>query len=318
MIMQLINILGTDVQLSLLSRPDLKGLPLGIIIEFNIYKGRFMGNDYCFYQSKSGREYTPSVYAYYTQKIEYVVKLPTVLITNKHDYNNRTRLIEQGVYFVSTSKYAFLPNLVANTLSRAKRKKAIKQLSPKAQFLLLYWMQNHNLGMDVSISTFLDKWGFSYVSISRALAELEQFQLCVSQKNKDNSKIYRFLKDRKTTWEESQSVLRNPVSKIVYSNTPIPSGYRVANISALSHYSMLNPEDVDSVAVLDKAFRVAAWKEQTNEIEGTYRIEVWCYEPAMFEGEQYVDRLSLVLSLREDYDARVEGEVERVINEMPW
>lgn len=33
---------------------------------------------------------------------------------------------------------------------------------------------------------------------------------------------------------------------------------------------------------------------------------------------EWVDKLSLVISLREDSDARVEGEVLRVINEIEW
>ena len=33
---------------------------------------------------------------------------------------------------------------------------------------------------------------------------------------------------------------------------------------------------------------------------------------------EWVDRLSLAVSLREDSDARVEGEVERLINDVEW
>ncbi len=313
-----INILGTNVRLTPLEKNETKGLMIGIIVEFNLYKGNFYDVEYCFYQSKSNKEYTPSVYAYYTQKIEQVVKIPVILITNKYDYNNRMRLVEQGVYFVAASKYAFLPNLIINTLSPRTNKKRVKQLSPKAQFHLLYWMQQPSLGEDVSIADFSEKWGFSYISISRALVELEQYGLCKSIKEKNNSKTYHFLKNRKTIWNEYQDILRNPVSKIVFSDTPIPGKHRITNISALSHYSMLNPDRIDSIAVLDSEFRAADWKGQTNEIEGSYRIEIWSYEPAMFEDDAYVDRLSLVLSLRDDHDARVESEVERVINEMPW
>lgn len=313
-----LNILETKVPLTLVEKKETKGLAIGIIVEFYIYRGTFQNVEYIFYQSKSEKEYTPSVYAYYSNKITEAFNKPVVLITNKRDYNNRCRLIEQGVYFVADSKYVFLPNLVINTLGKTPKRKRVKQLSPKAQFILLYWLQEKLLGADVSIAIFAGKWNFSYISVSRALAELEQYGLCDSTKGIDNSKIYHFNKDRKTIWEESQDLLRNPVSRIVYSNEPIPEGFRVTSISALSHYSWLNPEDVDTVAVLDTDFRKSFWKDKTNEIEGKYRIEIWCYEPAMFEGERYVDKLSLVLSLREDPDARVEGEVERVINEIQW
>lgn len=313
-----INILGTNVPLTPFEKKETKGLMIGIVVEFYIYKGIYKDTEYIFYQSKEDRECTPSEYSYYSNKITEAINKPVILITNKRDYNNRIRLYDQGVYFVAGSNYVYLPNLVVNTLGRTSKKKRVKQLSPKAQFLLLYWLQEKSLGADVSIATFMGKWNFSYISISRALAELEQYGLCDSIKGTDNSKTYHFLKERKSIWEDNQELMRNPVSRIVYSNEPIPEGFRVTSISALSHYSWLNPENVDTVAVLDSVFRESSWKDQTNEIEGKYRIEIWCYEPAMFEGKRYVDKLSLVLSLREDPDARVEGEVERVINEMQW
>lgn len=313
-----VNILGTHVQLSPVEKEETKGLIIGIVVGFHIYKGTFQNVEYIFYQAKNKREYTPSEYAYYSNKLTEVLNKPVILITNKRDYNNRIRLFEQGVYFVAGPNYVHLPNLVVNTLGHTSKRKRVKQLSPKAQFLLLYWLQEKSLGQEVSIATFAGKWNFSYISISRALAELEQYGLCDSVKGIDNSKTYHFLKERKSTWEDNQELMRNPVARIVYSNEPIPEGFRVTNISALSHYSWLNPENIDTVAVLDSVFRESSWKNLTNEIEGKYRIEIWSYEPAMFEGERYVDKLSLVLSLREDPDARVEGEVERVINEMQW
>jgi len=313
-----INILGTIVPLTLIEKKETKGLTIGIIVKFYLYRGTFQNVEYIFYQSKSEREYSPSVYAYNSNKITEVFNKPVILITNKRDYNNRMRLYEQGVYFVADSKYVYLPNLVVNTLGRTPKRKRVKKLSPKAQFLLLYWLQEKSLESDVSIATFADKWNFSYISISRALAEFEQYGICDSTKGTDNRKTYHFTKDRKSVWEDNQELMRNPVSRTVYTNEPIPKGFRVTGISALSHYSWLNPEDVDTVAVLDSDFRKSEWRDQTNEIEGKYRIEIWYYEPAMFEGSRYVDKLSLVLSLRDNPDARVEGEVERVLNEMQW
>lgn len=38
----------------------------------------------------------------------------------------------------------------------------------------------------------------------------------------------------------------------------------------------------------------------------------------MGDKSQWVDRLSLVLSLRDDDDPRVEKEVERIISEQKW
>ena len=57
-----------------------------------------------------------------------------------------------------------------------------------------------------------------------------------------------------------------------------------------------------------------------NEYDGDILIEAWKYPPVAKKGEKtdWVDKLSLALSLREDADPRVEGEVERLIDEMVW
>jgi hypothetical protein len=49
-------------------------------------------------------------------------------------------------------------------------------------------------------------------------------------------------------------------------------------------------------------------------------VEVWKYPAVGLKDAhlQYVDKLSLALSLKDDTDPRVEGEVERMINELEW
>lgn len=54
--------------------------------------------------------------------------------------------------------------------------------------------------------------------------------------------------------------------------------------------------------------------------DGAVMVEAWKY-PALVmqeDGKQYVDKLSLYLSLQDNKDPRVEGELERLINEMIW
>lgn len=57
-----------------------------------------------------------------------------------------------------------------------------------------------------------------------------------------------------------------------------------------------------------------------SEFDGNVVIEAWKYPPVAKMGEtpQWVDKLSLAISLRDDDDPRVEGEVERLLNEMKW
>ena len=57
-----------------------------------------------------------------------------------------------------------------------------------------------------------------------------------------------------------------------------------------------------------------------NEYDGNVIIEAWKYPPvaSINTKTEWVDKLSLAISLREDADPRVEGEVEHLINDIKW
>lgn len=57
-----------------------------------------------------------------------------------------------------------------------------------------------------------------------------------------------------------------------------------------------------------------------NRYDGPVFIEVWEYPPVTVQGYEgeWVDRLSLALSLAGDHDPRVEKEVERMLEEIKW
>ena len=67
-------------------------------------------------------------------------------------------------------------------------------------------------------------------------------------------------------------------------------------------------------------FRRSGTLVRPNEFDGSIIIEAWKYPPVTKIGTEaeWVDRLSLAVSLREDADPRVEGEVERLINDIEW
>ena len=67
-------------------------------------------------------------------------------------------------------------------------------------------------------------------------------------------------------------------------------------------------------------FRSSGTLVRPNEFDGNIIIEAWKYPPVTKIGTkaEWVDRLSLAVSLREDADPRVEGEVERLINDIEW
>ena len=66
-----------------------------------------------------------------------------------------------------------------------------------------------------------------------------------------------------------------------------------------------------------RAFRNSGTLVRPNEFDGNIIIEAWKYPPVTKIGAEaeWVDRLSLAVSLRDNYDARVQGELTRLIEQ---
>jgi len=101
------------------------------------------------------------------------------------------------------------------------------------------------------------------------------------------------------------------------------NSFPVCGINALAHYTWLNPDPEKTIMMSVKQLReftAAGALVRPNQYDGNILIEAWKYPPVTKIGTEaeWVDRLSLAVSLREDADPRVEGEVERLINDIEW
>ncbi|MCD8147959.1 MAG: MarR family transcriptional regulator, partial [Clostridiales bacterium] len=60
-----------------------------------------------------------------------------------------------------------------------------------------------------------------------------------------------------------------------------------------------------------------AWEgvssKQLQSSEDQYALELWRYDPKKLSDGEYVDRLSLAISLRDDRDERIEEAVEEML-----
>jgi hypothetical protein len=50
----------------------------------------------------------------------------------------------------------------------------------------------------------------------------------------------------------------------------------------------------------------------------TITVEAWSYDPLILAGENFVDRLSLYLSVRETPDERIEAALNELLETLPW
>lgn len=311
-----ISIAGISTGLTLISRDKLKGLNLDLLLSFRFYRTVFSQHELCIAEAvDSTLAYTPRQYRRIATIVENILNIPVAFYLREAPSYTRSRLIEQGVYFIISAQYVFLPGILIN--ERIKRKNNPEQpLSPVAQYILLYYLLHEKIA-EFTIQEIQPQTPYNYLAVSRAISELEDKQLFHIQKKWKTKQISSPI-SRKELWENAIPLLTSPIKKIVYTDKIWEAPFYIGGISALSHYSFLNPDNQQTAVIWEKDFEPGMnsyfeWSDS----ESGYKIEIWKYSPQMgLLQNEYVDKLSLYLSMQEDKDPRVEKELETIINQI--
>lgn len=318
--MKEIAILGRSIQLQERSKAQMKGVTIGEMLSYKFYDGEFHGMPLLFAEPK-GKVSTPRSLSVTANNLTSLFQLPTVFLLPTCPAYERQRLIDKDVYFVVSDKYVHLPMLLAN--ERIRKTKQAKVLTPVAQYLLLYHLQIESIE-GLAARDIENKIPYSYASITLGITCLEDLGLCQKVSGGSKRKVIHFDKKGMELWKQAQSFLVNPVEERIYCDDLLSDdNFPVCGINALAHYTWLNPDPERMIMVPVKQlreFKSSGTLVRPNEFDGNIIIEAWKYPPVTTIGTkaEWVDRLSLAISLREDEDPRVEGEVERLINEIEW
>lgn len=315
-----IAILGRPIQLQERSKAQMEGATIGDLLTYKFYDGEFHGMPLLFVEPK-GKVATPRCLSVTANNLTSLLQLPIVFLLPACPAYERQRLIDKDVYFVVSEKYVHLPMLLAN--ERVRKTKQAKTLTPVAQYLLLYHLQIGSIeGM--AARDIEDKIPYSYASITLGLTCLEDLGLCKKVAEGSKRKVIHFDMKGMNLWEQAQPFFVNPVEERIYCDDLLSDdSFPECGINALAHYTRLNPDPERTIMMSVKQLRNFKSSEalvRPNEFDGNIIIEAWKYPPVTATGvkAEWVDKLSLAISLREDEDPRVEGEVERLINETEW
>jgi len=315
----IISILGVQTELIPMQCDKLRGINADVFLRFPFNVMEFNNQSLCVIQTKNKQDnLTPLKFKQITIQVENVVAMPVVVILDSLTYYERVRLINQGVYFIISDKYAFLPSLIVNVQAKKKDRSPAK-LTPVAQYVLLYYLLIEEPKEAYTIKDLEQILPYNYLALARAVANLEACKLCSTEiKNNTGIKYIQFGEDKRELWTKAQSYLSSPIKKVLYFDA-IPEGhFSISGVNALSQYSHLNSEQYETRAIWEKLFTLP--ENQFNEVEGLSKIEIWKYPTTMLFSPNYnvVDKLSLYLSMKDEPDARIEKELEIMIEEMKW
>lgn len=307
-----ISIIGVDTELTPVRKSSLRGLDADVLINRKLYVTTFNNERlYILHDDKEAKS-TPAKYKQLTEKLENVTEAPVAVWLESLKYFERKRLLEQGVYFIISGEYAFLPSLMANSRVKKETDNSAK-LSSVAQYIILFYLLESN-DNTFTINKLQERLPYNYLAVSRGIIQLEDFNLCHSEKGVDNIKKILFLKDKQSLWEKASLYMTSPVKKTIYTNKK-PENFPLSGLDALSVYSGKTVKNKQTYAIWDKTSDSKSFnKEKT----GEYSIEIWKYPSVSLTESSVVDKLSLYLSLRDNPDKNIRKESESLLKSIKW
>jgi DNA-binding MarR family transcriptional regulator len=232
---------------------------------------------------------------------------------------NRRRLIEQRIPFVVPNNQMYLPDMGIDLTEHFRKERAsIKILSPPTQTVIIYALFH---GKATFLPSELAKeLRYARMTMTRALDELKSLGIGeISQHGKER-RVY-FMPDKNALWKQVKPLMRNPVKKCLWlrqnnkSRDLIDKFGLISGLSALAHCSMLNQPALPVYAMDIKAWKKECAQEVSSPEEAAVQLELWSYNPKLFEKNGLVDPFSLYLSLQDIKDERVEAALEKLIEE---
>lgn len=244
------------------------------------------------------------------QKIRVIDDVPVVLYSKTISFYRRKSLLENHIPFM-TDKQVFLPFIGTLLVDEKEREKIKDKFVYSTQLLFLAYMYNHE--MKVYVSDLSKSLPFSAMTLSRAVKQLDMTDLFLVYKDGVN-KVIESKYSYKELFERVQHYLLTPVRQVGYMDQSLVTDHMVlSGESALSEMSMLNPSRIRTYAVYEKDFDNSQLIDELIDPDVQVKVEIWAYDPQLFTHTNIADTLSIVLSLKENKDERIEEVLEDIL-----
>ena len=311
--------LGEELELEKLLEKSLDRLPLYLIKGYTLYKGSIQNKQMIFAYIQDKSNHTPQRLKKDVEVLSNTLKLPIVYVFPALESYNRLRLVEKKIPFVVPQKQLYIPFLIISfTEIKEKKNRSREWLSPASQCILLYHLEIENLD-GINFNSIGRTIGYSSMSITRAAEELENFEL-VKIEGQRRERFLKFREAKNELWNASLQYLTSPVKASMFLRK-LPTGLQLLKTydNALSVYSNLSPGNKPAYAVGPEDFKYL--KNELDNLgvdhfEGEIHLEVWKYSPKILSRTDFVDPLSLYLSMKNERDDRIQIALNQLIRDL--
>lgn len=234
----------------------------------------------------------------------------------------RKALIERRIPFVVFPHQIFLPflGILLSDCFMKQKKTQINMFTPASQCLFLYFLYNSSV-CSILKKDAAEALGITRTSITRASNQLLEMGL-LSEKAVGKEIRMSPTERGRAYYELGKPYLINPVSRVIMiEDNHRLSGYPASGETGLSQVSMLNAPGIPVVAIGNNDPVISGLKEADEKWEtdcALLQVEIWKYDPGLFSQGKIVDPVSMAVSLRENEDERVQGELKEYMEGLQW
>jgi hypothetical protein len=261
----------------------------------------------------------------HVDKIRAIAGRPVVYVTETLASYERRHLIAKKVPFIVPGNQLFLPELGLDLREyfRGRARTADVHLSPATQAVLIATLLRVPWQVEWQPPTAVTELGYTPMTLSRVVKELVAAGLA-TVRNDGKARWIRMASSPADTWERAKPGLRSPVKRLVWapaSPTALPPGARLAGLTALARVSMLADPLEPTYALSPSqwnAVRQARVATLPMQMPGACEWQLWSYSPALAPNSDTVDPLSLMLSLSDEADERVQKALTELRRTLPW
>ena len=281
-----------------------------------------MGNVQSVLMKNNSDNFNVSGFEKEMQEIEKYAAMSVILWLDAISTYQRNALIKNRIPFIVPNSQIFVPELgISLKEFCAGKREKVEKISATTQFLLLYFIYQKKRE-EKSQSEIAEYLNMSAMNVSRAVQELQKLGLLESRKE-GTSKVIKSVAIGKELYQLSSGYLQSPVQKKIhvslkYFDMDLP----FAGETALAKMSMLNYPNCTVYAMdkkLVKDIQQEAIVEPKLMTDNNYiEIELWKYNPSIYTSDEMVDIVSLVQSLKDVEDERVEMQLEEILEEYKW
>lgn len=250
-------------------------------------------------------------------KFQEICTVPCALCLENMTSLQRRNLIENNIPFISLSQQVYLPFWGCSFFERFKTETPVTdKMAPGTQlvFLYLYYLQNTD---NINLTQISRHLLLSKATCTRAINDLTASGL-ITQKAVGTNKWIAPAYNKPELLKKGYARLKSPVERLIYVKTPLADpGKPKSGMLALADLSMVGADEHDgAIAVSKKTGATISTDDILSEQDfqdfGGYIVEVWSYDPVLLAHGGRVDDISLLLSLENNPNERVQMGLDEI------